>query len=548
MGLLRKGLLTAVLLAIGTGVGVSAQEQVARGGAGAAAVIKGVSSTPQATRPADAAPTADPNVLSEIGPAMNLVIGKSTLMRLPTSIERISLGNPAVADVTMISTRELYLLGKAFGSTNLIMWRKGGGTTIIDLNVSLDSAALESRLRELLPAEKGLRVNASVDAVVLSGEVSSGVQADFAVAIAETFVRNYSRGLLLPVIAGASDTASGQPLSITQGAPTPPIAGVPANRPRVINMMRVTQPQQVMLEVQVAEISKTLLDKLGVGLVGTRSNGDWRYSILSNFLTGSAGVLGAQNVVGDKVLNIDAEKKDGLIKILAEPNIVSISGQEASFLAGGKVFIPVSRANAATGVSQVTLEEKEFGVGLRFTPTVLDGGRINLKVAPEVSELSQTGSAFSTVGGQTSILPSLTTRRAQTTVQLMDGQSFAIAGLIKNNVTESMRRFPVLGEVPVLGALFRSSEFQNDRSELMFVVTPRLVKPLQGTYPLPTDGFVPPTRTEFFLKGQLEGSGSSNQPDRKAGDARPTSEAGNPVAPAASDGAVSPARGGYQLK
>lgn len=546
MGLLTKRLVVSALVATGAGGGVLAQEQVAK--TGAAAVIRGVSVPAQPARASAGSSAVDSEVFSDIGPAMNLVIGKSTLMRLPSAVERISLGNPAVADVTVISPRELYLLGKTFGSTNLIMWRKGGGTTIIDVSVGLDTAALERRLQELMPAEKGIKASASVDAIVLSGEISSGVQADFAVAIAETFVRNYGRGLVLPVASGDNTATPGERMTVTQAAPMAITPGVPANRPRVINMLRVTQPQQVMLEVQVAEISKTLLDKLGVGLAGTRSNGDWRYSILSNFLTGSAGVLGAQNVIGDKVLNIDAEKKDGLIKILAEPNIVSISGQEASFLAGGKVFIPVSRANAATGVSQVTLEEKEFGVGLKFTPTVLDGGRINLKVAPEVSELSQTGSAFTTVGGQTSILPSLTTRRAQTTVQLMDGQSFAIAGLIKNNVTESLRRFPVLGEVPVLGALFRSSEFQTDRSELMFVVTPRLVKPLQGTYPLPTDGFVPPTRSEFFLKGQLEGSGSSTLTERSASGTKPASGDRIPPVLPTPEGAVAPGRGGYQLK
>lgn len=546
MGLLKKGLVISAVMATGAGGGALAQEQAAK--AGSASVIRGASAAPQATKLPAGSSAADPEVFSDIGPAMNLVIGKSTLMRLPSAVERISLGNPAVADVTVISPRELYLLGKTFGSTNLIMWRKGGGTTIIDVSVGLDTAALERRLQELMPAEKGIKASASVDAIVLSGEISSGLQADFAVAIAETFVRNYGRGLVLPVASGDNTATPGERMTVTQAAPMAVTPGVPANRPRVINMMRVTQPQQVMLEVQVAEISKTLLDKLGVGLTGTRGNGDWRYSILSNFLTGSAGVLGAQNLIGDKVLNIDAEKKDGLIKILAEPNIVSISGQEASFLAGGKVFIPVSRANAATGISQVTLEEKEFGVGLKFTPTVLDGGRINLRVAPEVSELSQTGSAFTTVGGQTSILPSLTTRRAQTTVQLMDGQSFAIAGLIKNNVTESLRRFPVLGEVPVLGALFRSSEFQTDRSELMFVVTPRLVKPMQGTYPLPTDGFVPPTRSEFFLKGQLEGSGSPPQAERTAIGTRTSPADRNPPVLPASDGSAASGRGGYQLK
>jgi pilus assembly protein CpaC len=300
----------------------------------------------------------------------------------------------------------------------------------------------------------------------------------------------------------------------------------------VVNLLRISQDQQVMLEVTVAEVSKTLLDQLGVGIDNARVRGSWRYSILSNFLTESKGVLGAVSRSGNAVA-VDAERRDGLVKVLAEPNIVAISGQEASFLAGGKIFIPVARENGFGGAT-ITLEEKEFGVGLKFTPMVLDGGRIHLKVAPEVSELSQTGSPFTTVNGTTAILPSFTTRRAQTSVQLMDGQSLAIAGLIKNNVTETVHKIPLLGEIPILGALFRSSEFQSDRTELMFIITPRLVKPMPGEMALPTDGFVPPTRGEFFLEGRLEGSGSADvPPDRPAG-----SPAGTPPGSA---------RGGFRM-
>jgi len=154
-------------------------------------------------------------------------------------------------------------------------------------------------------------------------------------------------------------------------------------------------------------------------------------------------------------------------------------------------------------------------VGVKFTPTVLEGGRIHLKVSPEVSELSQTGSPFTTIDGVTAILPTFTTRRAQTSVQLMDGQSLAIAGLIKNNVKQAVDRVPGLGEVPVLGALFRSSEFQGDRSELMFVITPRLIKPLDPNYILPSDSFTPPNRGEFYLGNKLEGSGHEDIPADK---------------------------------
>ena len=189
------------------------------------------------------------------------------------------------------------------------------------------------------------------------------------------------------------------------------------------------------------------------------------------------------------------------MRILAEPNVMAISGQEGSFLAGGKIFIPVAQDN-----NKVTLEEKEFGVGLRFTPTVLSGGRINLKVAPEVSELSREGVGFTASGlPGSAILPLITTRRASTTVQLYDGQSFAIGGLIKNNLTTSLKGLPILGEVPILGALFRSTDFQQDRTELVFVITAHLVKPLPPNYTLPTDGVVAPSRAELLLGGRLEG-------------------------------------------
>jgi pilus assembly protein CpaC len=500
----------------------------------------------QAAAASTAAPQSGPveavDQPTEIGPTMNLSIGKSTLVRLPAPIDRISVGNPAVADVTLISARELYLLGKTFGSTNVIMWRRNGATTIIDVNVSLDAGALEARLRELMPDEKNIRVSTAADSVVLSGTVSSAMKADFAASVAEAFGRSFSAGITLPVVAGGGQATPGQQLQVGQVQQQAAGGGGQGRSLRVINMLQIGTAQQVMLEVKVAEISKTLLDKLGVGVNLSRGSGDWRYGIISNLLSGSAGVLGAVKANGNSI-ELDAEKRDGLVRVLAEPNIVSISGQEASFLAGGRIFIPVARANATTGVPTITLEEKEFGVGLKFTPTVLEGDRINLRVSPEVSELSQTGSPFTTVNGVTSILPSFTTRRAQTTVQLMDGQSFAIAGLIKNNVTETIRRFPILGDVPILGALFRSSEFQTDRTELMFIVTPRLVKPLPAEYALPTDNWTPPNRLEFFVNGQMEGSGHPDVPP--AGQPQPMPQtpsagAGEPTAPAAS--------GGFQLR
>ena len=233
----------------------------------------------------------------------------------------------------------------------------------------------------------------------------------------------------------------------------------------------------------------------------TGNNGENVFSMLTNFLSKGGGLLEALNV-GKTAISIDGQNDDGLVRVLAEPNIMAVSGQSASFLSGGKIFIP-TQSDSITG--KITLEEKEFGIGVRFTPTVLDGTRINLKLLSEVSDLSQTGSPFTTVNGVVSIIPSLSVRRADTTVQLNDGQSFVIAGLIKSNSTAAIKRFPGLGEVPVLGALFRSSEFQKDQTELLFVITPRLVKPLAEVPVLPTSNHVEPSRTDVFLNGLVEG-------------------------------------------
>ncbi|WP_306648928.1 type II and III secretion system protein family protein [Massilia pseudoviolaceinigra] len=213
---------------------------------------------------------------------------------------------------------------------------------------------------------------------------------------------------------------------------------------------------------------------------------------------------------------------------------MAVSGQEGSFLAGGSIFIPVAQEN-----NKVTLEEKEFGVGLRFTPTVLAGGRINLKVAPEVSEVSREGIGVSAAGfSGGAVLPLITKRRASTTLQLFDGQSFAIGGLIKNNLITNRKGLPLLGEVPVLGALFRSTDFQEDRTELVFVVTAHLVKPLPSNYTLPTDSLAPPSRAQTMLGSRLEGEQATA---RTAGAAAPAPGA-TPVAPASS------AQRGFELK
>jgi pilus assembly protein CpaC len=480
-----------------------------------------------------------------VAPLVQIPVGKSTVLRPASPVTRILLGNPenaraarpaesgdakkddakastpmdtrpgvADVDVLLLAPTEVYLLGKSVGSTNVVMLDRTGTCTAFDVVVAMDTTALQAVIGQLLPAEKDVRITAAFDSIVLSGMVSDGEALTRVTDLANAYVH------------GGKDSL------------------------RVVNMIEVGAPQQVMLEVKVAEISKALLDQFGIDFSRAAVSGDGSMlRFLSGIFGGATGLLGQVSgivnaQVGGGVIGLatngqstsgysgqagnpafgdnptiplapgksvttvvaNMQKTDGLVKILAEPTVMAISGQTGSFLAGGKIFIPVSQDNGVGGRT-ITLEEKEFGVSVKFTPTVLGGGRINLRVRPEVSELSATGVQISS-GGINAVLPSFTSRKAETTVQLMDGQSFAIGGLIKNNTTTNIKAFPFLGEIPVVGALFRSTQFQTDRSELVFVITPRLVKPLPTGFRLPTDAYVPPSRSELILGGKLEGTPS----------------------------------------
>jgi pilus assembly protein CpaC len=528
----------------------------------------------------------------EMGPIVKLAVGKATLLRLKSPVTRVLLGNPenaqaakpkesvnadrnqdaaqqnsrrpgvADVDVLLLSPREIYLLGKTMGSTNIALLDRAGQCTLIDVAVGIDTSALTASLKEFMPSEDQIKVSSAADAVVLSGMVSDAVAVDRAVDIAGAYVRRISGG--------------------TEGSRA-------SANDNVINMLSVAAPQQVMLEVKVAEVSKALLDQFGIdfarayspadgsmirflsgvlggkgllagqisgttngtvgaGVVGSFSNGPFTSG--NTAPAGSATIGGSSTTIpiatgkNSTTIGVNAQKQDGLVKLLAEPTVMAISGQEGSFLAGGKIFLPVASNNSNGGTS-ITLEEKEFGVSLKFTPTVLSDGRINLKVSPEVSELNPQGVAITATNvAGTTILPSFTTRRANTTIQLMDGQSFAIGGLIKNNVTANITAFPFLGEIPILGALFRSTSFQNDRTELVFVITPRLVKPLPANYALPTDGFVPPSRSDMILNGRLEGDNSKAPAKLSAPEPQPVASASQSASPPP----TAPSGGGFEVK
>jgi pilus assembly protein CpaC len=465
---------------------------LAAGPAAAAAKSKAQS----ADSPAEAAPPRaeiGPNCKGEAArPAqLALQIGKSSLMRLPEPVQHRSVGNPLVVQALMVAPDTLYIAGVDVGTTNMIIQGKSGLCSMLDITVAMDPSAVQATLAAALPDEHDIKVLAAADALVLTGTVSDATAAARAVELAAAYVRRPLRGLTVP----DKEDAANQNQRENQNQATPAAA-------RVVNMLSVRAPQQVQLEVKIAEVSKTLLDRLEAGVTWRFGSGSWGATLLSNFISGTANASLQASKGAGRSLTGAAEKQDGLVRVLAEPNVMAISGQEGTFLVGGKFYIPVAQDN-----NRVTLEEKEFGVGLRFTPTVLSGGRINLRVAPEVSELSREGIGVSATGfNGTAILPVVTTRRATTTVQLYDGQSFAIGGLIKSNLVANLKGLPVLGELPVLGALFRSTDYQQDRTELVFVITAHLVKPLSGNrYTLPTDKVGEPSRAGLMLGGRLEG-------------------------------------------
>jgi pilus assembly protein CpaC len=437
-----------------------------------------------------------PNCTGPVGEQSTVVVplGKSTMVNLREPVRERTVGNPSVVQTMLVSPQTLYLLGSDIGTTNMIVQGKSGSCSVIDVVVGADPAGLQQTLAALMPEETGVQVKAAGDSLVLTGTVTDASKAQRIVELAQAYTQRATPAV---PVAGAHGAAA---------AATAPAAGGDKSE-RIINMMHVAAPQQVMLEVKVAEVDKTLIDQLGAQANLQGSIGSWSFGLLAQFLSGGLGAVAASKANNLPLnLQIDAQKSDQLVKILAEPNLMAISGQEASFLAGGKVFIPVPQSNG-TGGTTITLQEEQFGVGLTFTPTVLEGGRINLKVAPEVSELSPTGVAVTAAGtNSTAILPLITTRRASTTLQVFDGQSFAIGGLLKNNVTGTLKALPGVGELPVLGALFRSTNYESDKTELVFVVTPRLAKPLPKNYPLPTDNFHDVNEAVVYATGNMEGS------------------------------------------
>lgn len=408
---------------------------------------------------------------------LDLVVGKSVILKSSEPIKRLSIAAPGIADFVLLSPREIYLTGKAAGATNLTLWQNKKVAAIYDLEVAYDISRLKQKLHDLLPDERDLRVIATHDSITLSGLISS--------------TANLSQALAL--------------------------AGAFAPENKVVNLLKVAGVHQVMLEVRVAEMSRSLTKRLGFNFSYLSSGGGFGISTLGGLASVvspddavlAAGPVGlaispAVNALfrfktGSATWTglIDALKDDGLLKILAEPTLVALSGQTADFLAGGEFPVPVPQ-----GLGTVGIEYKQFGVSLSFTPTVLSPDKISIKVVPEVSELD-----FSTaIQTQGFVVPGTTTRRISTVVELADGQSFAIAGLLRETVVDSLSKYPLLGNIPILGALFRSRSFQKRETELIIVITPRLVKPLDmAKQTLPTDFYIEPSDTDLYLLGLMQG-------------------------------------------
>lgn len=399
---------------------------------------------------------------------ISVAVNRAVVMEADRPFGELSVANPSIADIATLGERTIYVLGKTPGRTTLtILGEDGSLVTNVDVRVSPDLAEFKERLRDILPSED-IEVRTASDGIVLSGRISGARKLSRALELAE----RYAPG-------------------------------------RVTNLMVVGGTQQVMLKVRFAEMSREVAKELNSTLAATQINSSnegfavgggrnaanvedgFPQEIAANtlgFLTGSV-------TFGDLALNalIETLETKGVVRTLAEPNLVAISGETATFLAGGEVGIPIQTEDTTT------IEFKEFGVRLNFQPFVIDDDLIKLIVETEVSNIDADGGPAGFV--------TLATRRAQTSVEMRDGQSFAVAGLLRDDFTDSVSQVPWLGDVPILGALFRSTSFRREQSELVVIITPHLVTATDGTaLSLPTDRLRIPNELELFVNGQVTGS------------------------------------------
>ncbi len=408
------------------------------------------------TPPADSA-----EIIAAASATLQLEANRGRLVRLERAAATVFIANPDIADIQVKSPTLIYLMGKKPGQTTLFAVDAAEAVLAnIEISVIHNLERLRKAVRDLHP-EADIQVNSIDGAIIIDGIVESAAAAENVRRVAESF------------------------------------AGKPE---AVINRLAVAAPSQVNLRVRVAEVSRDIDKQLGINWNAIGSIGGLSIGLVTanpfaaNVATQTLNLGASVGKNWDLNAVVDAMEGEGLVKVLAEPNLTALSGETASFLAGGEFPILVPDSNG-----RVTIEFKKFGVSLAFTPTLTGGERINLHVRPEVSQLSNANS----VTLNSFEIPSLVTRRAETTVELGSGQSFAIAGLLQNNVTHNINKFPGLGDIPVLGGLFRSDRFQREESELVILVTPYIVQPTAKAKLLaaPTDGFAPPDDKQRYFYG-----------------------------------------------
>ncbi len=403
-------------------------------------------------------------------------IFKSRNLRMNQVVNRVSVGNSEILDILILRAKELYIVGKRLGTTNVMVWDEDDKLVdVINFEVTHDLNSLRQRLHHFLPSEV-IGVQSSQGQLIVSGQSSSLAKMNVALELAQGYAES---------------------------------AAVNKSKSEVLNMLTIGGGQQVMLEVTVAEVSTQIARKLDANMLLSFNGSNGRGGIANGtgFIDSIVGSESTSNIFGsflsgDMLFNfaLDVAKQNGLAKILAEPNITALSGQKAEFLSGGEFPIPVP------GRDGTTIQFRDFGVGVSFVPTILDSGKINLNLKILVSELSNANGIGVTPTGTstTLVVPSIIKRTSETTVELADGQTIAISGLLSDTLRDSVDEVPGLGDLPILGQLFKSHEFVSGQSELVIMVTPRLVRPFnkQGIM-LPTDGFVPVSDMEFYLLGKM---------------------------------------------
>lgn len=379
------------------------------------------------------------------GQTVTVAVGHAQVVRAPGRITRVFIANDQLADAVPVSPSQVVVNGKQVGTSNLLLWVEGQVTSY-EVRVTADAPTLQRQLREHFPDED-IQVRASGNSLVLSGSVRNSQAAERAVALAESMGEDV----------------------------------------QVVNHLSVPDRQQVLLRVRFAEVSRQAMDQISSDFIHLNEAGVGDASISTGAVSGSFPEGGPTKTFSDAVnfflfhrgvrlgTFIQALRSHGMFRSLAEPNLITSPGDSASFLAGGEFPFPVVQGGAQSGA--VSIQFREFGIRLNFTPTITNSGAIRLAVAPEVSQLDF-ANGLSISGFQ---IPAILSRKANTVVEVADGQTFAIAGLVDQSMTENVSKVPVLGDIPILGQLFRSEEMRQERSELLVLVTPELIRPAEAS-------------------------------------------------------------------